>query len=183
VVACIESLARSATRADGTSCDITRVRVLEAGLGEVYVYLAGASGAATGDTVSVDTDVYVANQLIQVYAAKIGITVRVEAAVELIFTATMTLVVDRAANLSAASAEASAKIAAESFVRTLPIGGHKLVEAGAGYLIASELAAKASESADGIISATVAGGDVALAVNEVAVLDVGSTYAATVVTQ
>lgn len=183
VVACIESLAKSAIRADGTSCDITRVKIIEPGMGEVYVYLAGSSGAASGDTLSEGTDVYTANQLIQVYAAKIGITVYVEAATELPVTVTMSLIVDRAANLSAASAEAKAQTAAESFVRTLPIGGHKLVEAGSGYLIASELAAKASESAEGIISASITGGDVLLAVNEVAVLDVGSTYTATVVTQ
>jgi len=183
VVACIESLAKSATRADGSFCDITRVRVLEPGLGIVNVYLAGASGATTGDTVTEGTDVYIANQLIQVYAAKIGITVLVEAATELEFTAIMTLVVDRAANLSASAAEAKAKTAAESYVRLLPIGGQRLVDGGDGRLFASEIAAKASESAEGIIKATLTSGDVELAANEVAVLALGSTYTATVVTQ
>lgn len=183
VEASITALCKSAKRADGSFVDITRVRVVEPGGGEVYVYLAGASGAASGNTASEGTDIYIANQAVQVYAAKIGITVYLEPCIELPYTAAITLVVDRASNLSSTDASTAARAAVEGFVQALPIGGHRLEENGQGYLVASEVAAKASESAEGIISAELVGGNLAVAINEVVVLDPASTYSATVVSQ
>jgi phage-related baseplate assembly protein len=176
-----ESIALSTKRADGTSVDVTRVRVLQPGGGVVNVVLAGASGAATGNTSTPGTDVYLVNQRVQVLCVPPGITCNVASAVEKAVAVALDLRVDRAANLSAAAAATAARDASALYFRRLPVGGHKVADGGPGYVLVSEVQAKASEAADGIIKATMAGTDVELAVNEVAVPAITTT--ATLVTQ
>lgn len=162
-------------RADGTNVNITRCRVVDAGNCEVNVWLASAGGAATGDTATPGSDVYVANQQIQLLVVPAGITANVAAAVELPVSAFMTVFVDRASNLTNADAVKTASDAVTKYFAKLPIGGNRVIEGGQGYVYRDEIVAKASESAEGIFRATcdLFGGDVngniALADNEVAV--------------
>lgn len=173
--AAYESIARSAKRADGTNVDVTRVRIVQPGGSELYAYLAGANGATTGDTLTEGSDVYITNQALQLYADPWGITLYVEAASEVLFARTITLTIDRAANLSESAAKTRAAAAVGAYFRTLKVGGARLMDGGAGYVVATEVAAKASESAQGIIKAVCSGDDLELAINEVAVESI--TYA------
>lgn len=179
--AAYEAVARAAKRDDGTSVDVTRVRVISAGGGVVNVFLAGASGATTGDTSTEGTDVYIVNQAVQLKCVPAGITCNVAAATEHPIARTVTLRVDRGANITLAAALAAATTAVDTFFRELPIGGHKDVSGGDGYVFMNEIGAKASESAEGIIKASVSGSDELLDPDEVAVPTI--TITGTVVTQ
>jgi hypothetical protein len=179
--AAYEYVAKSTMRSDGTFVDVSRVRLIPLA-GSVYVYLASPTGAATGDTSIEGSDVYLVNIQIQNKVAPVGINVNVSAAVEVSVAYTIDLSVLREGNLTAEDAIAAAAPKLSEYFETLPIGGHRLTPGGQGYVIASELAAIASESTKGIFRATVTPNlDTPLESNEVALPIL--TINATVITQ
>jgi len=181
VRAVYEYVAKSTKRPDGTFVDVSRVRLLPSN-GNVYVYLASPTGAATGDTSIEGSDVYLVNIEIQNKVAPVGINVNVSAAIEIPVAYTIHLYVKREANLTAEDAIAAAQAALDEHFANLRIGGDVLTPGGQGYVIASELGAIASESAKGIFRATVEPNlDTPLDPNEVAVPSL--TINATVVTK
>jgi hypothetical protein len=168
-------------RSDGTFVDVSRVRLIPLA-GNVYVYLASPTGAATGDTSIEGSDVYLVKIEIQDNVAPVGINVNVNPAVEVSVAYTIDLAVLREANLTAEDAIAAAASNLSEYFANLPIGGHRLTPGGQGYVIAKELGAIASESAKGIYDWTVTPElDTPLETNEVAVPTL--TINATLVTQ
>lgn len=157
-----------------TSLNITRARVIDDGEGGVDVWLASASGAASGDTVTAGSDVFIANVAIQIWARAAGIRgAAVAAAVEVPIDWTVTVYVDRRQNLTAADAVTIASAALSSFQSTIPIGGFRIEPDqepdDTGFIFANEVTAKASESHAAIFRATMEELDAELEPNEVAV--------------
>ena len=127
-----------------------------------------------------DTDVFTANVAIQARFVP-GITVIVAAADEVTASFVISGFIDRASLLTQAEALAAMEAAETEFFATLPIGGTKITPSTTGKVWGNEVLAKASESAPGIFKVELAGSDVTLALNEVAVSDL--TFFATLVTQ
>jgi hypothetical protein len=73
--------ARIATRADGSKVGVTRVRSRKDGFGNVYTYVATASGGVTGSVGNLSTDLGVIDEAIQVTSAPLSVTAHVESAV------------------------------------------------------------------------------------------------------
>lgn len=172
----------------GAPVNISRVKVVTEPGGVVRVFLASPSGAASGDVVTPDTDVFVVNASIQTWAVPPGITCYVSSADARIVTGTFVLTVNRRRNVTAAEAIAAAKEAVIKYLGTIPIGGVKLLDGGPGYVLRGELRGKASEAREAIdavsLSALGAGtDDLELAPNEVAVLDPSAVFSVNFVTQ
>jgi hypothetical protein len=150
--------------------NVTRVRVVETGAGAFTVYLASPSGAAAGDTVTADSDVYVCNAAIQLLAVPPGGSCTVAPAVEVpIDFGVMALWVRRESNVTKGVAEATAGADLQRFFRTLPIGGERLIAGGQGYVILEHVLSVATQG-PGVFKAAaqLVSGDVALAPGEVA---------------
>jgi hypothetical protein len=164
--------------------NVTRVRLVEPGSGVMNVYLASASGAASGDTSTDGTDVYICNTALQLLAAVPGGTLTVAAATEHpINFGALTIWVARESNVTKTAAEATATTAVDTFFSTLAIGGERLVAGGQGYVLIEHVLAVAT-SGPGAFDASTSGVsvDTALAVNEVAV-PTFSSITANLVTQ
>ncbi len=95
-----EAVALETLRPDGSAVNVTRVAVVEPGGGVVEVYLASDSGAASGDTVTLDSDVYLVNVRLQDLVVPPGLTVTVAAATEVPCSYNMDLTVDRKSKLT-----------------------------------------------------------------------------------
>lgn len=166
--------------ADGVSVAVNRIRVVDQGFGVVGVLLASSGGAASGDTATPGTDVFLVNAAVQLLVVPAGITALVASATAHAVTCTITVYVDRASNVTAADAQTAATAAVATYFRTLPIGGNRLTPGGSGYAFRSEIEAAAS-SPVGIFKATMVQADHLLASGQVAVPTIAVT--ATVVTQ
>ncbi len=170
-----EYWALSAKRPDGTAVDVTRARAIDDGNGVIRVILAGASGATAGDMDTEGSDVFIVWTLLASRVLAIGFDVQAYGATPVTVEFTQTLIVDRGSLLTEAEATAASEAAVNAYFSTLPIGGHRTVDGGDGYVFASEVNAKASESAEGIVRATSVDEDddpledIALAEDEVAV--------------
>lgn len=68
------SAVRNATRPDGSSLGVTRIRTTKDGYGHVTTYIATASGAVPGDAEDPATDLGIANEAIQRKAAPLAVT-------------------------------------------------------------------------------------------------------------
>jgi phage-related baseplate assembly protein len=182
------SVALSTKRSDGTSIDCTRVKVIDTGGGTLAVWLASAKGATPGTVLFTDTDVYLANVALQDKVVPAGISAYVNGALEVLVAVDITVYVDRASNVTAAEAIASAGAAVSLYFSKLPIGGYTVVPGAAnGYVFRESLVAVATKSnpgiyrADVVIDGGVGSGNAPLASGEVAVPII--TVAAIVVTQ
>jgi hypothetical protein len=182
------SVALSTLRSDGSYIDCTRVRVLDGGSGVVNVWLASATGATPGTVLSADTDVYLANVALQDKVVPAGITAYVNGAIEIPVAVDITVYVDRASNVTAAEAIASAGAAVSLYFSKLPIGGYTITPGAAtGYVFREALVAVATKSNPGIYRADVlvdggaGSGDAPLSNSDVAVPTI--SVVATVVTQ
>jgi hypothetical protein len=65
---------RNATRPDGSTLGITRIRPVKDGYGNVTVYCASATGAILGDSEDPETDLGIANDAVQRSAAPLAVT-------------------------------------------------------------------------------------------------------------
>lgn len=115
---------------------ITRVRVVCPGNAAITVYLASASGPAAGDSSTPDSDVYKAFLAITLVLNPFGTsTILVLAAsANALSLGSITLEVDREANVTATEAAATAQAALTAYFSTLPIGGQRLIAGGQGYV-------------------------------------------------
>jgi len=68
------SAVRNATRPDGSSLGVTRIRTTKDGYGNVTTYVATASGEVPGDDDDPATDLGIANEAIQKWAAPFAVT-------------------------------------------------------------------------------------------------------------
>lgn len=134
--------------------NITRVKVFEAGNNLLTIYLASAAGAASGDSVTAGTDVYVANVAIQLWATPWGMTVNAAPAPEqVVVIGIITLYVKRDSRVTVAEAEAGALAALVPYFETFPLGGERITPGGTGYLFKESLEAKAQSGNAGIFKA------------------------------
>lgn len=166
-----EYFARTATRADGAPVNVNRVRVVpDPTTGVVAVYLASPSGAAiSGDVTVVDTR-------IQRYVTPLAITETTAAASEVTVPVTYTAWIDTASGLSSGDAQTAIAAALASYFETFKLGGLSKTTGGATKLWISKVKAiiegayPANPAAIFEVTLTAPAADVALAVNEVAVL-------------
>jgi hypothetical protein len=151
--------------------NVTRVRLDEPGNGVTLAYLMSAGGAASGDTSTPGSDVFICNVAMQSLGLPAGGTLTTAAAAEhAIAYGTITVKVRREVLVTAVAAAATATAALVAFFETLAGGGERLVPGGQGYVLIDHVRA-AAMSGPGAFEVTFGGVsvDVALGVNEVAV--------------
>lgn len=151
--------------------NVTRVRLDERGGGVTYAYLMSDGGAASGDTSTAGTDVFITNAAMQRLGVPAGGTLVVAAATEHpINYGTISVKIAAESLVTKAAAEATATAALIAFFRVLPGGGERLTAGGQGYALIDHVRA-AAMTGRGAIEATFSGVglDVALNVDEVAV--------------
>lgn len=180
-------VALSTLRADGSYVNVNRVRVVDAGACALNVYLAGRSGPATGSMASPGSDVFLIYQKLLKDVVPNGIKCSVYPAIEASITIAVSLVVDADSGLTKEEAEAKADAAIAEYLATVPIGGRRetpaILPEESGRLFVSDMLAKASESAVGIIRATSSMGAFDMTLPYNAIPDVAYTVDATVVQQ
>lgn len=162
--------AKTAKRPDGSDVGVTRVRVVDLGNAAAHVYLAGDSGGTTGTSASAGTDVfYVYQNLLP--RIPFGTTLQVSGAVGLPVNIVMHLIVDLDSGVTANEAIADATAAILNHVKSVPIGGHRaeapVAFSDPGWMYASEVIAKASESNRGIVKVNSFLGDTSIPYNKV----------------
>ena len=162
--AAYEMIAMSTLRPDGNPVAVNRVRVVDTGSCSVEVWLASPSGPTTGDMATPGSDVFLVYQALLKSVVPTGITCNVYGAQTQSLATNITLIVDIDSGLTKEEAEDAATASIASWLAKFPIGGYRETPAGdafeSGKLFASELAAKASEAAEGIVRATVDLGDI-----------------------
>lgn len=115
--------------------NITRATLIEYNGSFVSVVLASPSGAASGTDVTVGTDVFYANAVIQTLVAPAGVNVVVGPATnKAINYGTITLHVRRDSLVTAAEAVAFATAKMNEHFATMPIGGLSKMTGGSGYV-------------------------------------------------
>ncbi len=172
--------------------NVSRVKVHPLGGAALEVWLASPEGAAEGDDSTEGTDVFLVNVAIQQLVTPQGFAVSVDASPELAVAYSLELRLDAAANVSVATAIATAQAALQAWQRVLPIGGRVraggtrwvLIDevrrfAGTQYTAATETEPERWTPAPGLIEVAVLGGgtDAAIAYNQNAV----GTYTITAV--
>ena len=162
--------ARAATRSDGTSCGITRVRIAKDGYGNVPILVATDAGEVPPD------DLEIVAAAIEQRAVPYGVNATLASA-ETIEVTIVTEVWLYTSDDGPDPAEAAAAIdaALQAFILGRPIGGDKLSAAGSGstgYVFVDSINATIVGAVPGIFHATLASpaADVGLASNAVATL-------------
>lgn len=119
---------------------ITRAVPIDLGLGNLQVALATASGPASGNATTPDTDVFKANAAIQCFVVPPGITCQVVPATAVqVPLGIITLYIDQNSGISVAEAIANATANLTNFFATLPIGGVRTVPGGQGYVLRNKI--------------------------------------------
>lgn len=115
--------ARTALRTDGTSVGVTRVRTTKDGFGNVYCYVATATGEVTGDADDAETDLGAVNEAVQRLAAALGDTAWTISATAVPIAVTYALWVYRTSGLTDAQISDAAALSITTFLSAQPIGG------------------------------------------------------------
>lgn len=165
------SAARNATHSDGTSLGITRFRNVKDGAGNVYTYLASASGAVTGTVGDLDTDLGIADEAIQQLAAPLAVTAHTLSATPVTIAPTYEVWMYNTSGQSPAQVEALIATALGAFMASQPIGGNVIAPA-AGKVFVDAIRATIAATLPQIfhVALTVPSGDVTLALAEVPAL-------------
>lgn len=116
-------LAKSATRTDGSSIGVTRVRSIPDGIGGVDVYVADADGSVDGDPDDLATDLGVINDAIQTQAAPLAITARLHSATPVTIPVTYEIWIRNTSSMTDAQVEDAIEAALLTYVSGQPIGG------------------------------------------------------------
>lgn len=125
--------ARSATRPDGSSIGVNRVRTIPDGFGGVDVYVATASVAVTGDPDDPATDLGIVNALLQTLAVPNGITLRTHSASLHAIAITYEIWV-RTSGLDDVTVKQKIQAALGAYLSGTPIGGELYSGSGFVYL-------------------------------------------------
>lgn len=115
--------ARTAVRTDGTTVGVTRVRTTKDGFGNVYCYVATATGEVTGDADDAETDLGAVNEAVQRYAAALGDTAWVLSATAVPIAVTYALWIYRTTGLTDVQISDAAALSITAFLSAQPIGG------------------------------------------------------------
>jgi len=162
--------ARSAVRADGSSIGINRLRIVKDGYGTVTTYLAGPSGAITGDANDPASDLGIANVAIQTKAAPLAVNAVVLSAANNVIATTCEVWMYNTSALSDDQIEDAINLAVRNFAAAQPIGGN-VIGSDPGKIFVSALTAAIFDALPQIfrVIVTAPGSDVTFDPNEVAV--------------
>lgn len=126
--------ARTATRSDGTSIGITRVRNHKDGFGNVVTYVATAAGAVTGAVDNPASDLGLVHDAIQRRAAPLAVTAWVQSATPLSIPVVYRVWMYNTSGLTQAQIIEIIRGRLVSFMASQPVGGHVVgVEQGRVY--------------------------------------------------
>jgi hypothetical protein len=129
-------IAKSCERADGTPIGITRVRSVPDGYGRVYVFVATATGAVTGDQTDPNTDLGALQLALLTWAAPLGITPLVYSASPVTVDVTYIAYAISTIGLTSAQFTAAALLRLTATFASSPIGGYIKPGETQGYLYA-----------------------------------------------
>jgi len=164
--------ARSATKDDGTSAGVTRVRVVPDGTGTVDVYVASASGAIAGTIGDTTTALGAVDDAIQTNVVPLCVTANIASVTTVSMPVTYEIWVRSTIGLTGAEVQTAISDALTSFVSTHPIGGE--IISGSGYVYVDAIKACIAESlpAGAVVKLTITApaADVALTASQVATL-------------
>lgn len=159
-----EFYAKSATRPDGSSVGVTRVRPTPpAGDGTLTVYIAGASGAIP------PADVAIVQQIFDEQVTPYGLNALAVSASNLSYSAPCTIWIPASLGFAAADAQKIVDDALAAYVQTLPISG-VIIPPAAGFIFWRATLGVIEGSIDGMLKAQLSSEvDVAVLVNQVPV--------------
>jgi hypothetical protein len=165
------SAVRNATYADGTNLGITRFRNVKDGSGNVYTYLATASGGVTGTVGDLATDLGIADEAIQQLAAPLSVTAHTLSATPVTIAPTYELWMYNTSGRSSSEVQALIATGLGEFMAGQPIGGNVISPAG-GKVFVDAIRAVIAGTFPQIfhVALTVPASDVTLAITEVPVL-------------
>lgn len=163
--------ARNAKRLDGSGVGVSRVRLVKDGFGNVYVYVATASGAVTGTVGDLTTDLGAVDEAIQRLAAPLAVTAHVQSAAELPVDVTYQVWAYNTSGLSVAEFEAAIAARLVALMTAQPIGGN-VIGADPGKLFLDALRTAIGSAAPEIfhVVVTLPVADVELSIDQVPVL-------------
>lgn len=166
------SAVRNATHSDGTSLGVTRVRITKDGSGNVYVYLASASGAVLGTVGDLSTDLGIADEAIQQLAAPLAVTAHTLSATAVPIAVTYEVWMYNTSGSTPTQVQNTIATALGTFMSAQPIGGN-IISPAAGKVFVDAVRAVIAGTFPGIIfhvAVTLPAADVTLAITEVPVL-------------
>jgi uncharacterized phage protein gp47/JayE len=172
--------AKNAPRADGSKVGVTRVRSRKDGFGNVYTYVATASGGVTGTVGDLDTDLGVVDEAIQLTSAPLAVTAHVASAVPVSIAVTYRLWLYNTSGLTEQQIKDRVAARLVPFMSGQPIGGN-VVGADPGKVFVDAIrtaigSTTVSDAADAArlpifhVVVTVPSADVELDIDEVPVL-------------
>lgn len=165
--------ARSATKADGTSAGVTRVRVIPDGTGTVAVYVATASGAVTGTIGDTTTALGAVDDSIQRNVVPLCVTANIASVTTVSVPVTYEIWVRSTIGMTTAQVQAAISAGITSFFASHPIGG-EIIDSNPGYLYVDAIRAAIADALPvwAIVKLTVTApaANVALTASQVAVL-------------
>jgi phage-related baseplate assembly protein len=163
--------ARNAVRADGSNVGVTRVRITKDGYGNVYVYVASASGAITGTVGDTTTDLGLVDDAIQTLAAPLGVTAIVASATAYSIAVTYQAWMYNTSGLTSAQVQTLISARLLTFMSSQPIGGNVIdPDPGKIYVDAIKTAIGATRSEIFHVTVTLPAADVDLTISQVPVL-------------
>lgn len=164
-------VARNARREDGTLIGINRVRTTNDGFGNVYVRLATATGAVTGDEDDPDTDLGAIAAEIQLKAVPLAVSAHVESAVPEEIDITYQAWMYNTTGRSEAEIKTEIELALATYLSSQPIGGNVISGSGGIYrsLLETQIAATFQPDTFRVVVTTPAA-DVVLSADQVPVL-------------
>ncbi len=131
-------LALSATKDDGTSANVTRVKTDADGEGNVTVTVANASGTLTGSIGDTTTDLGAVDEAIQTQAVPLAVTATTQASTAQVIAITYEVWVKSTIGLTATELGDNIDLALTNYLATSPIGGFEKV-AGSGFVFVDAL--------------------------------------------
>ncbi len=165
------SAVRNATHADGTSLGITRFRNTKDGSGNVYTYLATASGGVGGTVGDLTTDLGLADYAIQQLAAPLAVTAHTLSATPVTIAPTYEVWMYNTSGQSPSQVQALIATALGNFMSSQPIGGN-VISTDPGKVFVDAIRAVIANTLPQIFHVVVSlpAADVTLAITEVPVL-------------
>lgn len=115
---------RNAVRTDGSSIGVTRTRITRDGLGNVYVYVATATGGVTGTATDISTDLGILQDAVLRLAEPLAITAFVISASPLVLSITYQLWMYNTSGLTTTQVESAILAKLVTFMAGQPIGGN-----------------------------------------------------------
>jgi hypothetical protein len=165
------SAVRNATHTDGSSLGITRFCNVKDGTGNVYTYLATASGGVPGTVGNLATDLGIADEAIQQLAAPLSVTAHTLSATPLPIAPTYEVWMYNTSGQSPSQVQSLIATRLGEFMAAQPIGGNVIAPAG-GKVFVDAIRAVIAGTFPQIfhVVLTVPAADVTLAITQVPVL-------------